>query len=307
VFLQDSPGTNTFAPDESFAIPDDQGWKAILQEFVWKAAFPLSSGAASWWLDLAGGPAHAAGRYGYCPECFWGRTFRRIGEEARGHPLFAAIHSCHVHAPVHLTLAEATRIARWWSRTPLQLEGSGNPFFDHESEGREAILEVREQSAREVVRGLLEHLETTAVMGHALVVVLSDHGPRGTWVPPERTERIALAFFLPGGEGELRVADPVSLADLAPSLRTWLGLESVPGDGRAVAPLGGTVEPGRRVVVAAVPTLERAGVQLGTVTSETLLRDLVLNRDGTFGYSAAFRSQLRLGEIREVPRLDRHL
>lgn len=307
IFFQDSPGTNTYAPDESVLVPDEQGWKAIVQEFVWKAAFPLSSAAAPRWLGLAGGPALAAGRYGYCPECFWARTLERIGQAAASGKLFAAVHSCHVHAPVHLTLAEASEVRSWWIQTPVQLEGGGNPFFDDDSEGREAILGARERSARAVVARLLKHLDETGVIGTANVVVLSDHGPRGSWVARERTERIALALFTPGQREHLRIETPVSLADVAPTVRSLLALDQVSSDGKLLPGFGGAVDASRGFVVAEPPSLEQAGVKLGTVTSDMLLRDLVLHPDGTFGYSAQLRAQFQVGDIRGVPKQDRRL
>jgi len=286
VMSQDSPGTNTYNEGEDLLVPHAQGWKAILQEYLWKAAFPLSVTGAPWWVVALGGPGFAAGRYAYCAQCFWERNLESLSAAVARGPVLWAVHSCFAHAPVHLSLQEVITIPAWWRRSPIALEGGGNPFFEADARGKADIDAARMRSVRRTVRGVLRELDESGALGHANVFVFSDHGPRAQWVPRERTEHVMLAAFLPGPASSNRIDSPVSLADIAPSLRALLGLPEQPADGVSlpgVVPTAASVE--RSVRIADPPTFESLGIKLEGLSGADVERSLTLQRNGTFQFA----------------------
>lgn len=80
-----------------------------------------------------------------------------------------------------------------------------------------------------------------------LVLVLSDHGENlfepgttthhGKWFKGgDESNRVPLIFAGPGLPRGVRVPEPVSLVDVAPTVAKLLGLPPVPGDGRSLVP-----------------------------------------------------------------------
>ena len=223
VMLQDDPMTNVYRPHESLRLGEDQGWRSAFREFAWETLFPLSSTGGRWWVSALGGPGMNSGQFAYCPACFMDSVLARLGRDARDGPVFVAAHTCYAHWPTRLSLSEATSVPGWWKRTPRQLSGATNPS---EVLGSDDIGVVRRQSVVRLVMETLAELDRSGVLGRATVIVLSDHGPRGRTVGAELTQHVMLAAFLPGARHDRSVDEPVSLADIAPTLRARLGLES---------------------------------------------------------------------------------
>jgi hypothetical protein len=271
-----------------------------VEAFAWRAGFPLSVTGGRWWVAALGGPADNVERYAYRPEWFRYSALMHMGAMAKKGPMLWASHSCYVHGPLHLSLREAMSLPNWWKRSPRALEGSGNPFTDASTGGQDDVARVRVASARREMARWLRALDEQSVLGNALVIVLSDHGPRGEWVPRERTEHIQLAAFAPGPRREAFVHAPVSLVDIAPTIRQHLRLPV--GSGAGISLLDGAdVRPPRRLlgrVVAA--SLDSAGIKLDQVSANDVSRTIAFNGDGTYTFSPDFVRDVALSTARQA-------
>ncbi len=289
VMMQDEPATNVYGANEWVHIPGQQGWQSVMKDFVWRAVFPLSIVGGHWWVAALGGPANSVTRFAYSPDWFRHDVLRELALAARSGPVLWASHSCYVHAPLHLSLREAMRLDRWWSRSPRALEGTGNPFTDADAGGKSDVLEARMESIRHEIGVWLNELDRQRILGRALVVFLSDHGPRGPWVPREVTEHIQLAVFAPGPRIDSVVRQPVSLVDVAPTVRAHLGISGASGPGLPL-PSSEPIRAGRRLLgrVDAV-TLDSAGIKLETITAAAVRASLTFEGDGSYVFSPPVR------------------
>ncbi len=181
----------------------------------------------------------------------------RVGVQARGdEPGFYYIHVMDPHAP-YVPPPEIARGLRRWvpslSRAfpgvpavQVDLPLERNPFFSYLGEVRDADLRLKE---------FLAFLRSQGIYRDALIAVVSDHGEefqehgrtghgRSLY---EEVLRVPGVIKLPGNEraGE-RVAGPVELADLSPTILAALGLPVSPAnEGRDF--LSGNEEPRIRV------------------------------------------------------------
>ena len=279
VLLQDDPMTNVYRQHESLRIDGPQGWRSAFRELAWNVLFPLSSAGGRWWVGVLGGPAMEPGQFGYCASCFMDSVLARMGRDAREGPVFLAAHTCYAHWPTRLSLSEATGLPGWWRRTPRELNGWTNPS---EVLGNDDIAAVRTGSVVKLVRETLADLDRRGVLGRATVFVLSDHGPRGKSVPAEITRHVMLAAFLPGDRRDQYVDDPVSLADIAPTLRARLGLESPEATGVPLPLAAEHGSPVRRSVSVAPHDSPVENVDLWRGDPSVLRNLLLLEPDGSF-------------------------
>ncbi len=282
VLYQDNPATNTYRPDENVAVQALQGWKSILNELAWKLVFPASTAGAPWWVAVFDGPADEPGRYGYDPRRIWNGIFDRIADAAERGPVFWASHICYGHAPVHLTIIEAAGIPGWWRLRPPELEGSGDAFVAGSAQGSPAIRDVRLRSVRKQILSVLQRLDERGALGSATVILLSDHAERGPHVPVEALNHVMLAAFTPGPRRDNIVAGPVSLADIAPTVRRALRLPYVHGDAPPLPLQGQEVDSHRIVPRFLAPTEASLGLAVGDLDVGRMKRGLHLSGDGTF-------------------------
>jgi hypothetical protein len=297
VMFQDSPATNTYARTEHVEVPANQGWRNIVRDFIWKAVFPLSTAGARWWVKMLDGPADEPARYGYCAQCYQNEMLERMASAARLGPLFWATHTCYAHPPIRLSLGEAARIPQWWRKSPHELEAGGSPLHQEGAEGQTEVVEVRNESVRRVLVKVLKRLDEEGVLGHANVFLFSDHGPREARFPPERRNHVMLAAFLPGAGANIVVDSPVSLVDIAPTIRGMLKLEQSAVDGVTLPPLGTTAHAGAIRTIES-PTLDSVGVGAEQITGDLLDRAVVLEKDGTFHYTDSFLARVREHQVK---------
>jgi hypothetical protein len=228
-FLQDDTTTNVYRSDESLRVSQPQGWQHAFIEFAWNIGFPLSTAGGRRWVEALGGPAMEPRQHAYCARCFIDLALREMAIDAREGPVFWAVHTCYVHEPPMLNLVESARIPGWWKWTPNQL--SGGQLRELGEVATEQLVAARIESFHGLVRETLDALDREGILGRATVFVLSDHGPRRKRVPTQISQHVMLAAFLPGERRDVFVDDPVSLVDLAPTVRMRLGLETPPADG----------------------------------------------------------------------------
>jgi len=192
---------------------------AVVGAFVLDARFGLAQGFERYDDDLAQGAQPS--RYGYLQRDAAAVTDAALAflEDAR-RPFFLWVHYFDPHAPYAPPLDGSQRVS---TRTPYDAE----------------IGYVDAQLAR-----LAQYLETSGAARHTLVVATADHG-EGLWEHGEVTHglfvyestlRVPLIVRFPDRRAAgTRVAEPVSLVDLAPSLLAWLGLPAPDGlDGRVL-------------------------------------------------------------------------
>jgi hypothetical protein len=244
-------------------------------------------------------------RYAYRPEWFRHDALVEMAAAARRGPLLWASHSCYMHAPLHLSLREAMRLEGWWALPPIELEGAGNVFTDESSGGHRRVADLRLGSVREEEERWLRDLDRQDVLGTALVVVLSDHGQRVSWVSDEDREHVQLAMFAPGEARSAVVRTPVSLVDLAPTVRRHLGLPAVASAGVAL-PLDNPVTLAHRAVGhIEAAKLDSMGIRLNEITAADVARALEFKDDGTYcflpGLNDASRHDLRFVDRGSVP------
>jgi hypothetical protein len=295
-FLQDDPTTNVYRTDECVRVSQPQGWQHAFIEFAWNIGFPLSTAGGRWWVGALGGPAMEPRQDAYCARCFIDLALREMAIEAREGPVFWAVHTCYVHEPARLNLAEVGRISGWWKWAPNQLDGS------HEvgEVASEEFAAARMESFHGLLRETLDALDRKGILGRATVFVLSDHGPRRKGVPTQISQHVMLAAFLPGERRDVFVDDPVSLVDLAPTARVRLGLETPPTDGVPL-PVGGEHRldrPPNRISPRENPLLRLDFSGLGLAQFRDLL---TLRPDGTFTIDGALLARLIASKHAALP------
>jgi uncharacterized membrane protein (UPF0136 family) len=294
--FQDDPTTNIFGHSEWVNVPHKQGWRFVMTDFAWRALFPLSTVGGQWWMSLLGGPYGSATRYAYRPDWFKHDALVALGRAAKKGRVLWAQHSCFVHAPVHLSLSEAWSIPRWWWRSPAALEGSGNEFTDSETRGRDEVLEARMTSARGVLREWLNELVAQGIYGKSLVVLFSDHGPRGDWISRDRTEHIMLALVEPGVAGSVTVGRAVSLVDIASTVRSYLGLEGVASDGIPLPRDNSERRSARGIGRINAASLTSTKIDLRDLSGARISSRIRFEEDGTYVFSPEFLVSVAAGE-----------
>jgi hypothetical protein len=287
---EDMPESNWFGSDESIRVIGNQGWKASVQTFAWKVGFPLSTAAAAWWIGALGAPTTSVGRFAHCAECFIEESLKKIARQAARGPVFGAIHTCLVHPPYLLSLTETLRVPGWWSLTPTFFLGQGSYSSDLRSR------EVRINSLRDTLKNTLTLLDRGGVLGRATVFLLADHGPRSEGGYQEKTN-IMLTLFSPLGHGNAIVHVPVSLIDIAPTIRQIVGLPKATTDGRPLPRTDTEGDAERVVLTATVKPLsvvyQALGIGGGRVSAEDIAKLGHLRRDGSFDYSRQFIDRVR--------------
>ena len=288
VIAQDLPESNWFGTSESLRVVGLQGWKVPLQSTIWKVGFPLSIAGATWWVGLLGGPSTWFGRPAHCAECFVADSLADIAHSAAKGPVFGAIHTCLAHGPNRLKLAEALRVPGWWHLPPT--------FFLGQQGADPRSRAVRMDTLRRTLRNTLDLLDEGGVLGRATVFVLADHGPRGEGVPSAVTNHVMLAMFSPGERGSTTITVPVSLVDIAPTIRQIVGLPDAATDGRVLPRLDADGDPTRIVQTALVRplgVLDALRIGKKPLSAAELGRLGQLHADGTFDYSPEFMEMVR--------------
>jgi arylsulfatase A-like enzyme len=154
--------------------------------------------------------------------------------ENRERPFFVFLHNYLVHMPY---------------LPPPPYRSLFGPLPPDARDDARALL-AYEQEVRygdDQVRALLEGIAALGVADRTLVVVTADHGEQfrehgsseHTYDVYDEIVRIPLIMRLPGAiPAGMRVAEPASLADVAPTIVDLLGLPPIPGaDGTSLLPL----------------------------------------------------------------------
>jgi hypothetical protein len=285
---QDTPSSNWFGAGEQIRANNVQGWKSLLQSVVWKVVFPLSSVGGPWWVELLGGPAYLSTRPAQCADCFISESLHDMARAAAKGPVFWAIHTCMAHDPIQLSLSEAIRVPGWWRRSPT--------FFLGQDRADPRSRAARIDSVRGTIRSTLDLLDRGGVLGRASVFLLADHGPRGDGVPSVQTNNVMLTAFLPGERTSTVVNAPVSLVDIAPTVRKLVGLPDVPTDGRVLPMTDADGDPTRVVRTMTVESsgvLRALGIGEKPMTLDQLRSLATLQTDGTFDYSPEFLAKVK--------------
>jgi hypothetical protein len=291
IIAQDMPESNWFGSTEGLRVLGLQGWKVSVQSFMWKAGFPLSSAGANWWVGLLDGPSTSVGRPAHCAQCFVEDSLREMARTAANGRVLGAIHTCLVHGPNQLTFREALRVPGWWHLPSTFFLGQGK-------EGKDPRSRVtRMETLRTTLRHTLDLLDEEGVLGKATVFVLADHGPRGEGILASVTNNVMLAMFSPTGPGNSTVTVPVSLVDIAPTIRQIVGLPVETSDGRVLPRSDSEGDPVRSVrtnTVQPLGVLGSMGIGKRSLSAEELSKLGRLLPDGAVEYSpetfARFRS-----------------
>jgi hypothetical protein len=233
-FYQDDPTTNIFGDEEGISLSTEQGWKWVLKTLMWRTLFPLSEVGGGWWVRPLGGPADFSSRNAYRFDDFKESLVREIGKAGSGGPLFVAAHTCFAHTPILLQIDELVGLKGWLSKAPREVVGGHTYISTKSSPDYQAVWSQRKKSAGQNLGKLLRGLESVGVIGRATVIVLSDHGPRAPWVDEHDAHNIMLAVFLPGKQSSKEISIPVSLVDIAPTLRGVLNLPTQYSDGASI-------------------------------------------------------------------------
>jgi choline-sulfatase len=220
-----------------------------------------------WYHDMSSveraGPVRASLQLDYDEEvAFRGR--RAIVDAARaqdGRPLLLVASFTHPHDPYEVP----RRLWELYADSEIELPAvAALPFAEQDAHSRrllemvdherfpvdrERLIAARRAYAAAIslvdehVASLLSTLEDVGMGDDTMVVVLSDHGDmlgeRGLWYKMsffEGSARVPLIVHQPGAIAPTRIAQPVSLLDLAPTLVALAG--GWPG-GRPAAPLDG--------------------------------------------------------------------
>jgi hypothetical protein len=293
LMVQDDPSTNVYARDEFIDVPSAQGWKWMAQTLMWRTLFPLSEVGGTWWLKTLGGPVQSSSRYSSNPEYFEQSLLWQIAYNAQSGPVFLGSHCCFVHSPTHLTAAEIVRLKGWWKRSPKEFDGGVSYLRDIDSGGFQEIAEARLESLRRLVRGTLDRMEQAGILGRASLFVLSDHGLRESWIPRQRVHHIMLAAFLPGDMGRTVIKEPVSLVDLAPTIRAVTGLPKRAADGEAI-PLNQSSFSRLRETKQVTPLSIGMGSQaLFNPKSLNFLRNVTFRSDGTYVLNDTLKREVK--------------
>lgn len=115
-------------------------------------------------------------------------------------PFFAYVHTMATHGP--------------WRNLERKVLSDGLKKDEDPVSYDDAILGFDNQ-----VRELVSHLKEKGLFENTLLVVLSDHGPRGG-----ANQRIPLLFHFPGGLVAGRVRENTQLTDVAPTILDYLGV-----------------------------------------------------------------------------------
>ncbi len=290
--LQDDPSTNIFSSAANIRIWSNQGWKWISETLLWRSLFPLSELAASWLLDAVGGPADFSSRHAYNPKRFQEGTLRHIAKHAALGSVAVASHTCFAHTPIHLRREEVWALDRWWTMKPAEFEGGVSYFTKQEHTNYKMVADARTANMRKLLNHVLERLEEVGVIGKAMVFIVSDHGARASWITSRQAHNVMLAAFHPEGGGSARVAAPVSLVDLAPTIRARLQLPEQKTDGE-VLPLGGQGKMDRVTKQMTSASIRTGAKVLLKPETLGLQGNVIYNQDGTFSLSDHLRRQLR--------------
>jgi len=283
--LQDDPTTNTYRRSEFLRLTQPQGWRAGFTEFAWGVAFPLSMVGGRSWVGGLGGPAMEPEEYAYCARCFLNSGLSAMAEDARKGPVFWAMHTCYLHGPVALSLGEVLKLRGWSWRTPRQLRGAG--LQRHDSFGRTELEAARLESVKNLLHETLKYLDGAGVLGHATVIVLSDHGPRGESVPWGITTHVMLTAFIPGERKDVFVREPVSLIDLAPTLAGLMGIDMPLTDGIRLPLDGRSWQPRRSAADISPQRNPVEELDTWRLSAETIQRLLTFHEDGTYSVDAS--------------------
>jgi arylsulfatase A-like enzyme len=158
----------------------------------------------------------------------------------RDRPLFVFLHNYLVHRPYR----PPPPYDRMFDVLP-----AGAP----EAEQLRLAYEQEVRYGDDQIRALLEGLDATGLADRTLVVVTADHGEQlgehggldHTYAVYDEVARVPLVMRLPGAiPAGVRIAEPVSLADVAPTIVDLLGLPPLyDADGTSLLPLvAGTTE-----------------------------------------------------------------
>jgi arylsulfatase A-like enzyme len=173
-------------------------------------------------------------------------------EEHRDRPFFLFLH----YFDVHSDYSAVPRIRQEFAPEPgrltgttaelMRIRGSGGPVDAADAERLARLCDAGIRQLDEGLAPLLAWLETSGALEQTMVVVTADHGEEfgehGS-VGHDRTHyrellHVPLVLRGAGLPAGVRVAEPVSLTDLAPTLLRLLGVEPPPDlDGRDLAPL----------------------------------------------------------------------
>ena len=296
VMYQDNPATNTYRPNEYLTVPALQGWKSILNEFAWKLMFPASTAGAPWWVAVFGGPARRARAVRVRSRTHLERDLRSNCGEREGwarvlgeSPLLLACarpsHSVRGLSGARVLASAATAVSREAATRSAQGRANGGP----------AIREARLVSVRRQILWVLRQLDNAGVLGSSTLLLLSDHGERAENAPLARVNHVMLASFAPGPRRDIVVSTPVSLADVAPTIRRTLGIPQRHSFGVPLPAEERDGDPRRSLPRVSAPTTPRSAAVSG-VDPAQMRRALRLNTDGTFRVDAAeFRAVAEVG------------
>lgn len=173
--------------------------------------------------------------------------------ERPDHPSFAFVHTYAAHnygaPPAVLTGFGVARdaVARLVALDPTkrdwELASPRNPSTDQALEDARLVYDASVVTADALVGEIVAKLEATGRLDRTILVVVSDHGEElgdregfghGQSVFQEQIH-VPLLIRVPGMTAR-RIADPVSLVDVAPTLCELLGWPAMNGDGRSLVP-----------------------------------------------------------------------
>lgn len=289
---QDDPSTNIYAAGEQVRWSDEQGWRWLLKTTTWRILFPLAELGGGWWVDMLGGEASATPRLGYSPLHFQDKVLRNIAAAAARGPILYASHTCLGHTPIHLTLGEVVQLDRWWLEPPRNFWGGLSLTNDIQPAPYENVARIRANTIRQVLAATLDRHASVGAIGGASVFVLSDHAPRVSWLSLPEIHHVMLAFFRPGPGAPSIVSEPVSLVDIAPTVRDVLKL---PGkedaDGRSL--LARCDRSQRRMSAPSGSITETPYLPQEEARPASLAAALVYERDGTYRVGGEMRKQIQ--------------
>lgn len=183
------------------------------------------------------------------PDLTYAAALKRLAAEPKGRPQFLWVHTLPPHDPYlpppssKYKLLPKGELDRWSQlRSMGGYEANQQPLIDkHRLRYREAML-----GADEALGQFLDKLQRQGRLENALVVITSDHGEsfeRGFLghageLIHNALIRVPLVIKLPGQTAGRVVEQPVSLADLAPTMADIAGAPPLAAaDGRSLAPL----------------------------------------------------------------------
>lgn len=191
-------------------------------------------------------------------------------------PFFLFLHLFEPHWPYEPQIADAERflpfqyVMSTWDK-PVHLDRLITVNRLTAAEQREYVARYDGEivAADRLVDRLLDDLKTLGVADNTVVILLSDHGEtlfERPWTmdhgarPYDEQARVPLILSFPDGQPARRVADQVSLLDIAPTVFDILDVEPPEGlRGRSLVPLarGETDARPRPAVITARPEPER--------------------------------------------------